>query len=226
MMEDLSRFVAAEFTAIADPVRAERMAEYLKTDMPFYGIQKAGRTAVWREVKRYFPIDDNAAYRNAVVALWEQPHREEKYLAITVARYYRRFITMENMPLYQRLVVEGAWWDLVDDVAINCVGAVLRRERKSASPYLEAWVDDEFMWLRRTSLIAHIKHKEETDQQMLFDHCLRRADEKEFFIRKAIGWALRSYARTAPDAVASFLLEHRTRWSGLTYREAAKHLEL
>jgi len=225
-MEDLLQFVATGFAAAGDSHRAARMAAYMKTDMPFYGIQKAGRTAVWREVKRRFPVEDNRAYRRMVVALWEQPHREEKYLAITVARHHRRFITMENMPLYERLIVEGAWWDLVDDVAINCVGTVLRTERAAARPMLEAWVDDEIMWLRRTSLIAHLKHKDETDQQMLFDHCLRRAHEKEFFIRKAIGWALRSYARTAPDAVASFLLEHRSEWSGLTFREAAKHLEL
>jgi 3-methyladenine DNA glycosylase AlkD len=226
IVEGLAEFVQAELSAAADPALAPRMAAYLKTEMPFYGVQKSGRTAVWREVKRRFPVVDNDSYQRAVVSLWELPHREEKYLAITTARNYRQFITNDNMPLYRRLIVEGAWWDLVDDVAINCVGAVLRTERAAARATLEKWIDDEFIWLRRSSIIAHIKHKEETDEQTLFDHCLRRAHEKEFFIRKAIGWALRSYARTAPEAVTAFLLANRSRWSGLTFREAAKHLDL
>lgn len=202
------------------------MAAYLKTDMPFYGVQKKELTAVYREMKRRFPIDDDASYRGAIVDLWSRPHREEKYLAISVARYNTRFVTSDHIDLYRRLIVEGAWWDLVDDVAINCVGIVHLKERLRMEPIIEGWIDDEFMWLRRTALISPLKHKAETDYETLFDHCLRRAHEKEFFIRKAIGWTLRQYARTEPERVRDFLLEHRDRWSGLTFREAAKHLDV
>lgn len=225
-MDDLVSFVAGELAKRADPEKAAPMAAYLKTEMPFYGVQKRGRTEVMRELKSRFPIADAATYRSAVESLWNRPHREEKYMAIALARQHSAFVTLENLDLYQRMIEEGAWWDLVDDIAINCVGIVYLKERKRTEATIEAWVDDEVMWLRRTSLISPIKHKTATDYEMLFDHCVRRSGEKEFFIRKAIGWTLREYAKTEPDRVASFLLQHRDLWSGLSFREASKHLDL
>lgn len=224
-MDDLVAFVAGELSQRADPAKAGPMASYLKTDMPFYGVQKQGRAEVAKELRARFPVTDNETYRSMVTALWSQPHREEKYLAIHLART-KQFVTSGNVDLYQRLIVEGAWWDLVDDVAINCVGIAYLHERAELEPMIDAWIDDENMWLRRTALIAPIKHKGETDYERLFDHCLRRSHETEFFIRKAIGWTLREYAKTEPERVAAFLVANRDRWSGLTFREASKHLDV
>lgn len=225
-MEQLIALAADELAKRADVDKATGMAAYMKTDMPFYGVQKKGRTEVFRIIKREVPIGDNATYRAAIAALWEQPHREEKYLAIGLAKAYSDFLTFDNIDLYRRLIVEGAWWDFVDEVAIHCVGIVYLNERPRTEATIEAWIDDDVMWLRRTSLIAPIKHKAATDHRMLFDHCLRRAHEKEFFIRKAIGWTLREYAKTEPARVRSFLLKHRDEWSGLSFREASKHLDI
>ena len=225
-MDELVGFVQEELAARADPGRAVAMAAYMKTDMPFYGVQKKGRTEVFRAMRSRFPVDNVDEYREVVAALWERPHREEKYLAVAVAKNYTQFLTVENFDLYHRLIVEGAWWDFVDEVAINCVGIAYLNDRAHIEPIIEEWVDDESMWLRRSSLISPIKHKSRTNHQMLFDHCLRRADEKEFFIRKAIGWTLREYAKTEPERVRKFLLCHRDRWSGLTFREAGKHLDV
>lgn len=225
-MEQLIAIAARELSTRADAEKAVGMAAYMKTDMPFYGVQKKGRTEVFRLIKRDIPIPDNSAYRAAIEALWEQPHREEKYLAIGIAKAYTKYVRIENLDLYRRLIVEGAWWDFVDEVAIHCVGIVYLNERRQIEPTIEAWIDDDIMWLRRTSLISPIKHKAETDYKMLFDHCLRRAGEKEFFIRKAIGWTLREYSKTEPQRVRRFLLEHRDQWSGLSFREAAKHLDI
>jgi 3-methyladenine DNA glycosylase AlkD len=225
-MDELVSFVEEELAARADPEKAVAMAAYMKTDMPFYGVQKKGRTEVFRALKSRFPVDDVEVYRKVVAALWERPHREEKYLAVGVAKHYTQFLTFDNIDLYHRLIVEGAWWDFVDEVAINCVGIAYMKDRGEVEPTIEAWVDDECMWLRRTSLISPIKHKSHTNHEMLFDHCLRRAAETEFFIRKAIGWTLREYAKTDPVRVRDFLLAHRDRWSGLTFREAGKHLDL
>jgi 3-methyladenine DNA glycosylase AlkD len=225
-MDELISLVADELARRAEPEKAAGMAAYLKTDMPFYGVQKRGRTEVFRLVKKQFSLEDRASYRAAVEALWERPHREEKYLAIGIARHYKDQVNFDNLDLYERLIVEGAWWDFVDDVAINCVGIVYLSQHKETQPIIERWIDSDVMWLRRTSLISPIKHKAETDHLMLFDHCLRRAHEKEFFIRKAIGWTLREYAKTAPDRVRDFLLAHRETWSGLSFREAGKHLDI
>ncbi len=200
------------------------MAAYMKTDMPCYGVLRAGQTAVVREMLRRFPVESRRAYLDGVTELWQQPHREEKYVAISLARAYPEYITVGSVPLFKRLIVEGAWWDFVDEVAIQLVGHVWLEDRERLAPVAVRWVDDSDMWLRRTALIGQMTHKDATDESMLFDFCLRRAHEKEFFIRKAIGWALRSYARTAPEAVRRFVDAHRDAWSGLTYREATKHL--
>ncbi len=225
-VDELTSFVAAELASRANPDKAVGMAAYMKTDMPFYGVQKRGRTEVFRLIKKQFPVTDVTTYRAAVEALWEQPHREEKYLAIGIAKSHRDFVTFGNLDLYRRLIVEGAWWDFVDEVAIHCVGMVYLNQREQTSPLIEQWIDDDVMWLRRTSLISPIKHKAATDHEMLFDHCLRRSADKEFFIRKAIGWSLREYAKTEPDRVRAFLLADRESWSSLSFREASKHLEV
>ncbi len=159
-----------------------------------------------------------------MLELWSQPHREEKYLAIGLARAHRDYQTIGSMPLYRRLVVEGAWWDLVDDVAVQLVGAVWLRDRARTTPIMRRWIDDDDRWLRRSAILGQIKHKTDTDEDLLFEFCLARAHEEDFFIRKAIGWALREYAKTAPVAVRAFVDAHRKAWSGLTYREATKHL--
>jgi len=220
----MTSFVASSLNALSDPLRAEQMAAYMKTDMPFYGVSTPQIKRILADVYRNFPVEDNESYRQAILALWEQPHREEKHAAIRFARRYSAFVVQENFDLYEQLIVEGAWWDFVDDVAANLVGLVFSKSRAEVGPIMKAWVDDDDMWRRRSAILSHLKHKEDTDVAMLFDFCLRRAHEKEFFIRKAIGWVLREYAKTDADAVRSFVASHRDRWSGLTYREAMKHL--
>jgi 3-methyladenine DNA glycosylase AlkD len=210
----------------ADPEKAGPMAAYLKTDMPFYGVQTAGRVPIRREIKARFPPADPEEYRKAVLALWNLPHREEKYLAIGYARSFPAHIAPASLPLYRKMIVEGAWWDLVDGVASDLVGTVLLDARSETTPTIEAWIDDPDLWLRRTAIICQLRHNERTDVGLLFRACEARMAETEFFIRKAIGWALRQYARTDPEAVRRFVIDHRDRMSGLSYREATKHLEV
>jgi 3-methyladenine DNA glycosylase AlkD len=94
------------------------------------------------------------------------------------------------------------------------------------TPRIREWIDDADMWLRRSAIIGQIGHKEATDTELLFDACVSRMHETEFFIRKAIGWALREYAKTDPSAVVAFATEHRNELSGLSFREATKHLDV
>lgn len=225
-MSRLVRFVRQRFELVADPKKAGPMAAYMKTDMPFYGIQKPDRVPVYRELKRQFAPESRAAYEKAVRELWELPHREEKYAAIQYAMSFPEYMTLASLPMYRRLIVEGAWWDFVDEVAIRIVGDVLFNQRRQTRPKMDRWIDDSNMWIRRSALISQVKHKWETDEDQLFDHCLRRSGEKEFFIRKAVGWALRDYAWTAPDRVRKFLVKHRDELSPLSFREAAKRLNI
>ncbi len=226
LVDDLVQFVAVRLGALADGENAAAMAAYLKTDMPFYGVKKPERVPIMREALRRFPITSRRDYERSVRALWRRPHREEKYFAIGFASHYRDYVTLTSVPLYRQMIVQGAWWDFVDTIAADLVGHVTLRQRERMTPTLDEWIDAGDMWLRRTAILAQLRHKAATDQDLLFRYCLARAYEKEFFIRKAIGWALREYAKTAPDEVRTFVLIHRDAWSGLTYREATKHLEV
>lgn len=224
MPEPAVRYVREALSAAADPDRAAGMQAYMKTSMPFYGVQKSRRVPIVRHIVRTWPPADQGEYEGLVLALWGLPHREEKYIALGVARAHRRFVVPESLPLYRRLIVEGAWWDLVDEIATHLVRHLVVNHPAETWPEVDRWVDAPDMWLRRSALLCQIGAKDATDADRLFDFCRRRMAEREFFIRKAIGWALREYAKTDPEAVAVFVSEHRDEMSGLSYREATKHI--
>lgn len=218
-------FVRSQLEGRANPAKAGPMAAYMKTDMPFFGVQKAGRTPIVRALVDRFAPTDRTQYEMVVRALWKQSHREEKYVAIDYAESFPDFIDTRSVPLYRDIIVDGAWWDFVDRVAAHLVGGALQVDRPDVTATLRAWIDDPIMWLRRTAIIAQLTHKDTTDTGLLADACLANLDDTEFFIRKAIGWALRQYAKTDPDWVRVFVAEHGDAMSGLTRREAMKHLE-
>lgn len=217
-------FVQGELTRLADPEKAPVMAAYMKTSMPFYGVQKPERIAISRHLKKNFAPENRRDYEQKVEELWSLPHREEKYLALDFATEFSSLADTRTVELFERLIREGAWWDFVDVIAGHLIGALLLRYRGELSPLMDSWTDDSDLWIRRTALLSQLKHKEKTDEERLFSYCLKLAPEKEFFIRKAIGWALREYSYTAPDSVESFLLGNREALSPLSFREASKRL--
>ncbi|HEY6634756.1 MAG TPA: DNA alkylation repair protein [Acidimicrobiia bacterium] len=219
-----SRLVSSSLAEVADPAKAAGMQAYMKTDMPFYGVQKPARTRIMRRLRDEFPPGTLAEYDALATALWVLPHREEKYLAQAVATQFERFIVPDSMPLYLRFIVEGAWWDFVDETATHLVRELVLGFPAETWPTVDVWNDADDMWLRRASIICQIGAKERTDVDRLFAFCERRMHEQEFFIRKAIGWALREHAKTDPEAVASFVARHRGGLSPLSSREATKHI--
>jgi 3-methyladenine DNA glycosylase AlkD len=200
------------------------MQSYMRTDIPFYGVQKPARQPILSHLVRELAPADREAYEAIVTALWELPHREEKYLAQGVAAGFRQFIVPESLPLYRRFIVEGAWWDFVDETATHMIRELVIDRPEETWPVVDGWVDDDDMWLRRAAIICQVGAKERTDADRLWRCCASRAHDKEFFIRKAIGWALRDYARTDPGAVARFVDRHRGDLSRLSFREATKHI--
>jgi 3-methyladenine DNA glycosylase AlkD len=224
VLTDLIEYVQGSLAEQADPEKAEGMQAYMKTDMPFYGVQKPERTRILRHIVKECAPQTHGDYFDAVTSLWELPHREEKYLAQGVATAFGRFIVPDSMPLYLRFIEEGAWWDFVDETATHMIRELILDFPAETWPIVEGWNEDENMWLRRTSIICQIGAKERTDVDRLFRFCRARMHEKEFFIRKAIGWALREYARIDAGAVATFASENREQLSGLSFREATKHI--
>lgn len=217
-------FVQDALAEAADPEKAAGMQAYMKTDMPFYGVQKPGRALILRRLVAEFAPADRNGYEDLVLTLWRLPHREEKYLAQGVAAAFPEHIVPESFPIYERFVVEGAWWDFVDEAATHLIRHLVLENGDVTWPIIDRWNDDGNMWRRRTSLICQVGAKARTDADRLFRFCLARAHEGEFFIRKAIGWALRDYANTDPEAVAAFVSRHRGLLSGLSFREATRHI--
>jgi 3-methyladenine DNA glycosylase AlkD len=220
----LTSMVSGLLAEAADPGKAAPMAAYMKTDMPFYGAQKKARVPVARAVRNAFPPASHAEYVAAVEALWALPHREEKYIALSYARSFDDFVEIDSLPMYRRLIVDGSWWDFVDEIASKLVGRVLEKERSAVTPIIRSWIPDEELWLRRTSIICQLGHKSDTDTDLLGDACVGNLGDEDFFIRKAIGWALREYAKTDSDWVRRFVARRRGELSALSYREATKHL--
>ena len=218
---DLVSLVRKALAECGDPKRAAEMAAYMKTGMPFYGVSAAPRREVAREAARRFPPADRCDYARAVRALWRQPHREEKYVAIAYARAFKKHVVAASLPLYEKMIREGAWWDLVDEIAAHLVGGALAKEPEAAWPIMDRWISDNDMWVRRAAILCQLPFRERADEARLFRYCAERAHERELFIRKAIGWALRQHARVAPEAVRRFVLSHNL--SPLSAREAFKH---
>lgn len=220
--------LAAELTrrllAAGNPARIQGAQAYMKTADPFFGVGAVALRGVLRDLYSSHAPRDAAHCRSQIAELWALPEREAKYAAIEWARRFKAHITLDALPLYERMIREGRWWDTVDAIAAHLLGRLLLERRREVKPTMERWIRDEDLWIRRAALLAHLKHKAATDEAQLFDHCLRLAPERDFFARKAIGWALREYGKTAPEAVNAFLETHRERWSGLTYREARKRL--
>jgi 3-methyladenine DNA glycosylase AlkD len=227
LVDDLRRRIADA----GDPDRAPQMQAYMKSALPFRGVSSVPLRAITREVVAAHPLPDRASWQAAVLELWDgAAYREERYAALAVAghRLYRGYRDPGSLPLYRHLVVTGAWWDLVDTIAAQHVGEVLGRFPAEVTPAVRAWAVDEDLWLRRTAVLCQLKRKGDTDVDLLrfaLEHNLEDSlHGREFFVRKALGWALREHARTDPDWVRAFVAQHDARLSGLTRREALKHL--
>lgn len=210
--------------ALGDETRAAEMAAYMKHVQRFAGVKSPVRAQLFRERWRDFVPATARDYEAGVRALWRLPYREGRYVALLFAERHKKFITPDAMPLYEQMIREGAWWDVVDELAADLVGIAYARDRRALEPILDRFIDDDDLWIRRTAILAQLRHKQDTDEPRLYRYCLARAHETDFFIRKAIGWALREYAKTEPRSVARFLKTNQSKLSGLSYREAAKHL--
>jgi len=223
---ELQRDVVDALRAHGSPTAAPQMQAYLKSSLPFDGVPAPVRARVLREVFARHPLPDRAVYERSVLLLWDDAsRREHRYAALALARLrrYRAWRDSTSLGLYRHLVVTGAWWDLVDDIASHLVGEVLQREPAAVAPVLRAWAGDDDLWLRRTAILSQLPAKAATDQALLSDCLAPNVTRPEFFLRKAMGWALREYSRTDPTWVRNYVTGH-PELSPLTRREATRNL--
>lgn len=212
----------------ANPEKAEGMRAYMKSEMPYRGVQKPARRKLLREVLKSTTLADKREWQDSVLELWRNAeYREERYMALDVAGApkYRDFRTPDILPMLGEFVVTGAWWDYVDEVATHRLRDLLERYPNDITPRMREWSRDENMWKRRSSIICQINRKDETDLDLLFDCIDSNLSHPDFFIRKGIGWALRSLAWTDLRTVEDYVARNRDRISPLSAREALKNAE-
>jgi 3-methyladenine DNA glycosylase AlkD len=211
--------------AAADPGRAVGQQAYMKSSMPFYGLVLPEVRAITDRVFGGFEMDC-ARWRSTVLGLWRgAKRREERYAALHLlrSRKHRACVTFEQMPMLEELVVTGAWWDFVDETA-GVIGDVLRADPGRTKPLMRRWSTDPSVWKRRVSIICQLGFKKDTDLELLYANIDPNLADREFFIRKAIGWALRQYAWTDPREVARYVRANESRLSVLSRREALKNI--
>jgi 3-methyladenine DNA glycosylase AlkD len=235
----LVRTVRLALEQAADPAKAPQMQAYMKSAMPYRGVPSAKLKWLCREAFKAHPLDSFTEWRRVAEDLWRTASfREERYAAILLTddRRYASFRTFATVPLFEEMIVTGAWWDFVDVISSHHLGDVLRIEPRRMKSLMRRWASDKDMWKRRAAILCQIRFKQNTDLDLLYaciepslsGHSTRTQSgslmANEFFIRKAIGWALRQYAWTDPKEVRRYVREHKESLSPLSVREALKNI--
>jgi 3-methyladenine DNA glycosylase AlkD len=223
----LRRVLLSELRAVADPRRALEMQRYLKTTMPILGATTPVRNSVYRRVFPEVDLGDFATWRALSLGLFRgATYRDEWWAAAALLgdRRARPFRDLDALTMYEEMIVTAAWWDVVDDLATHRLSELVRLRPAATKRTMRSWSRSENLWKRRSAILCQIPLKKETDLDFLYAVIEPSLGSKEFFLKKAIGWALRQYAWTDPDEIRRYVDAHRARLSGLSIRETLKNV--
>jgi len=199
------------------------MAKYMKNQFPFFGLKKPMRQEIEKDWFRHSGFPSLLDMPQVVHLLWELPERECQYAAMDIMEKFRKEFTGQHLELFEYCIVTKPWWDTTDLIAARFIGTMFRNDVSLIRPCVQRWLEDENIWLRRTCLLFQLKYRKATDRELLEETIRRLSGEKEFFIRKAIGWALREYSKTDAHWVLEFVQNNPL--SPLSRREALKILK-
>jgi 3-methyladenine DNA glycosylase AlkD len=212
----------------ARPERAEDEKRYLKSDLDFLGVTLPDMRAIAKQFGHAHPDLAHLDLVAVVEGLWDEPVFEHRMLAVLLLCRYADALSAADAPLFERLIRESGTWALVDTLTTDAIGTIAAADPQALRATLDRWVRDDDFWLRRASVLALLKpiRSGRMGTELLFGYADRLLDEKEFFVRKAIGWVLRDISRGGAnaDAVYEFLVPRAQRASGVTMREAVKYL--
>jgi 3-methyladenine DNA glycosylase AlkD len=211
------------FEAARDEVRAPAMAAYMRDQFPFLGLSASTRRALARTALTGLPKPTEPELAEIARGCWARDEREFQQFACDYLTTHLGVPGPDFLRVAEDLITTKSWWDTVDPLATRFVGGLVRRH-PTLTARMDDWSESDNLWLIRTAILHQLHYGAETDTTRLFAYCTRQAAHQDFFIRKAIGWALRHYARTDPGAVRAYLSDQATRLSPLSLREATKHL--
>ena len=224
-MHPLVKAYKNEFKKNSDKEFAKGAQRYMKSEMPYYGVRSPIKKKIDFKLKKKHKIESFGEWNNIIGELWDNAKfREERYAAMTILGQYKEYHTLKIIPLIEHIIITGAWWDFIDGISPNTVGSLLKKYPKEMRKTLKSWNNSNHMWLRRASILAQLKFKDETDEKLLYSFIKNRMHEKEFFIRKAIGWVLREYSKTNKESVRKFINRNKNGLSNLSIREGSKYI--
>jgi len=214
------------FAQHQDAVIADQQSAYMKHRFSFYGIQSTLRRTLQREVFMQHPLLSADELMDCLEQLWCEEKRELHYAALDLAEKYKQFWSEKSGEMFATfaiMTISNSWWDTVDVLASKLIGMLVYHNAHLLEN-LDQWHTSANMWQRRVAIIYQLKYKHKTDKPRLIRAIKTTMHEDEFFIRKAIGWALREYSKTDPEFVKDFTKEHKSNLSSLSMREATRLL--
>ena len=200
---------------------AESMSKYMQDKFRFLGVRGATRTEIY---KKYFPD----ARKNKVIdwdfveRCWNKEEREFQYVVVYYLKAMQKFLKREDISRLKYLIVTKSWWDTVDLLA-KVIGSLVIRIEGYDQIMLE-WSKDSNIWLKRVAILYQLSLKEKVDKQILERILVGNLGDSEFFINKAIGWALRDYSKYNPEWVREFIKKNKDNMANLSIREASKYI--
>lgn len=222
MMKVFLDKIAAVFLLHKNDEIAFKQKAYLRNQFEFLGLTKPQRSTLEIPVFKEHKPKDERELQSVLENLWSKTEREYHYCALEYAIRYKKLLTADSLPLIEKMIREKAWWDTVDTIATHLLGHILKKN-PSCILIMHKWSEDSFLWIRRSALLYQLKWKKDTDADLLFHFCFKLIGEKDFFIRKAIGWALREYSKTNPEKVREFI-QNQPKLSPLSIKEGSKYL--
>ena len=212
--------LAKVLKAIANPNDAAAMKAYMKNKFEFLGV----KTPVRRKLAKAFfkQGTDFVIDWNFINEAWNNPYRELQYTSLDYLEIRKKLLTPSDLPRLKKLAQTKSWWDTIDFLD-RLVGSIIARFPETKATIL-SWSCDEDIWLRRLAIDHQLSRKEKTDTELLEKILANNLGQPEFFINKAIGWALRDYSKTNPDWVRDFIERHRAAMAALSIREGSKYL--
>lgn len=211
-----------EFERHRDIDRAMAMEKYMKEKFPFYGITSPQRTLITKAIFSNYSWTDADSVKEFLTMCWQEEEREFKYTVLHFCYKYIKKMNVEWIPFFEQQIGIASWWDTVDGLGGHIISKLLVNQHELLKQYCDQWIASDNFWYQRTAIISQLQHKETTNFELLCELIKKTAHSREFFIRKAAGWALRQYSSYNPEAVINFVSHHKL--SGLTIREALRKI--